>query len=100
MMNKLAVAATLLFSASLPWQAHASVLNFDFIGPGVSGSLQFSYGTATDPVSGGFEMTGISGTFTDTNNGLNIVNAPITTLVPLTHSAPESSNLLAPNDFS
>jgi hypothetical protein len=100
MMNKLAIAATLLVSASLPWQARASVVNFNFVGPGVSGSLDLTYGTSTDSKSGGFELTGITGTFTDTNNGLNLVNVPISALVPITHDMPEATNLLAPNDFS
>ena len=47
-----------------------------------------------------FEVTGISGTFSDSNNGLNIVNAPIGPLEPIKHDTPESTNLLAPNDFS
>jgi hypothetical protein len=60
-----------------------------------------TYGTATDSkYPQAFEVTGISGTFTDTNNGLNIVNAPIGSLVPITHDTPEPTNLLAPNDFS
>ncbi len=47
-----------------------------------------------------FEVTGISGTFSDSNNGLNIVNAPIGALVPIKHDTPDPTNLLAPNDFS
>ena len=43
---------------------------------------------------------GLSGSFSDTNNGLNIVNVPVGALVAVTHSVPESTNLLAPNDFS
>ena len=48
----------------------------------------------------GMRVTGISGTFSDSNNGLNIVNAPIGPLEPIKHDTPESTNLLAPNDFS
>ena len=99
--NNLIISAALLFAASLPWQANASTFNFNFTGPGVSGTVQLTYGTATDSkYSQAFEVTGISGTFTDTNNGLNIINAPIGTLVPINHAAPDPTNLLAPNDFS
>ncbi len=42
----------------------------------------------------------MSGLFSDSNNGLNIVNASINSLVAVTHDTPEPSNFLAPNDFS
>jgi PEP-CTERM motif-containing protein len=38
--------------------------------------------------------------FSDSNNGLNIVNAAIGPLEPIKHDTPESTNLLAPHDFS
>ena len=70
-------------------------------GPGVSGTVELTYGAATDAkYPQAFEVTGVSGTFTDTNNGLNIVNATIGSLVAITRDAPEALNLLAPNDFS
>jgi hypothetical protein len=47
-----------------------------------------------------FELTGITGVFSDTNNGLNIVNMPVGPLEPIEHDTPEPTNLLAPNDFS
>jgi PEP-CTERM motif len=101
MRNKLVVSATLLFAASLPWQANASTLGFSFVGPGVSGTIQLTYGPATDgKYPQAFEVTGISGTFSDSNNGLNIVNAPIGPLEPIKHDTPEPTNLLAPLDFS
>jgi hypothetical protein len=60
-----------------------------------------TYGAATDAkYPGAFEVTGISGSFSDTNNGLNINNAPVGSLVPITRDTPEPTNLLAPNDFS
>lgn len=91
----------MLFAVSLPWQADASTFDFSFTGPGVSGTVQLTYGAATDAkYPQAFEVTGISGTFSDSNNGLNIVNAPISALVPINHATPESTNLLAPNDFS
>ena len=101
MRKKFVVSATLLFAASLPWQADASTFNFSFTGTGVSGTVQLTYGAATDAkYPQAFEVTGISGTFSDSNNGLNIVNAPIGSLVPITRDMPEPTNLLAPNDFS
>lgn len=101
MRKKLVLSATLLFAASLPWQANASTFGFSFAGDGVSGTVELTYGTATDAkYPEAFEITGISGTFSDSNNGLNIVNASIGSLVPITHDTPEPDNLLAPNDFS
>ncbi len=101
MRNKLVVSATLAFAALLPWQANASTFDFSFAGPGVSGTIALTYGAATDAkYPQALEVTGISGTFSDSNNGLNIVNAPIGALVPVNHSAPEPTNLLAPHDFS
>lgn len=99
--KKLVVSATLLFAASLPWQANAATISFTFVGPGVSGNIQLTYGLATDgKYPQAFEVTGISGTFSDSNNGLNIVNAPIGPLEPIKHDTPEPTNLLAPLDFS
>ena len=99
--NKLAVSATLLFAASLPFSANAGTFTFGFAGPGVSGMVELTYGAAMDSkYPQAFEVTGISGTFSDSNNGLNIVNAPIGSLVAITHDTPEPTNLLAPDDFS
>lgn len=101
MRNKLVFSATLLFAALLPWQLHAGTFDFSFAAPGVSGTIQLTYGAATDSkYPKAFEVTGVSGTFTDTNNGLNIVDAPVGALVPVTHDMPEPGNLLAPHDFS
>lgn len=99
--TKLTVSAALLFAASLPFSANASTVEYTFSGPGVSGMLQLTYGTATDSMyPQAYELTGISGTFSDSNNGLNIVDAPVGPLVAITHDTPEPGNLLAPNDFS
>jgi hypothetical protein len=93
------LAATLLLSASLSWHASASTFDFSFAGSGVSGTITLTYGAATDAkYPQAFEITGISGTFSDSN--LSIVNAPVGPLVPIKHDAPEATNLLAPNDFS
>ncbi|MGA8027594.1 MAG: PEP-CTERM sorting domain-containing protein [Bryobacteraceae bacterium] len=101
MRRKFAAVATLLLAGSFPWQAHASTFGFSFVGPGVSGTIDLTYGTATDAkYHNAFEVTGISGTFSDSNNGLDIVNAPIGPLEPIKHDAPDPTNLLAPHDFS
>ncbi len=101
MKKSLVVSAVLLVAASLPLQAAAGTFDFSFSGPGVSGTVELTYGAATDAkYPQAFEVTGVSGTFTDTNNGLNIVNATIVSLVAITRDAPEALNLLAPNDFS
>lgn len=101
MIKKFVLPATLLFTASLPFQATASTFDFSFSGGGVSGSVELTYGTATDAkFPQALEVTGISGTFSDSNAGVNITNASITGLEPITHDAPDPANLLAPHDFS
>lgn len=93
--------ATLLLAASFSWQAHAATFDFNFAGPGVSGSVQLTYGTATDAkYPQAFEITGASGTISDSNNGLNIVNASIGSLIPIKNDSPDPTNLLAPHDFT
>jgi hypothetical protein len=101
MKKTLAVLATLFLSAAYPLEVAAQAFSFDFTGPGVSGTVVLTYGSATDAkYPQAFEVTGISGSFSDSNNGLNLVNVPILSLVPINHAAPEATNLLAPNDFS
>lgn len=93
------LAATLITTAHV---AHAAVADINFFGPGVSGVLHLTYGPGSDAKYPGqaFEVTGISGVFSDSNNGLNIVDARIGALIPVRHDTPEFGNLLAPNDFS
>lgn len=99
--KQLVVLAALLLAASLARPATAGTFTFSFVGVGVSGTVEFTYGVATDAkYHQAFEVTGISGTFSDSNNGLNIVNASIGPLVAITHDTPEPTNLLAPDDFS
>ena len=87
--------------AAMAGEVRASSVAVEFSGPGVGGSLVLTYDTATDAkYPDAYEVTGISGTFSDSNNGLHIVNAPVGTLVPITRDAPEPTNLLAPHDFS
>lgn len=80
-------------------RANADTFQFTFAGPGVSGTVALMYGAATDSkYPQAFEVTGISGTFSDT--ALGIFNAPITGLQPINHATPTPTNLLAPSDFS
>lgn len=93
--------AMLAATTAMAGEARASTYSFVFNGLGVGGSLLLTYGAATDAkYPGAYEVTGISGTFFDTNNGLNILNAPVGSLVPITYATPEPGNLLAPHDFS
>jgi hypothetical protein len=93
-------------------QARAGTFSFDFNGQGVigldatqtpgatdvSGTINLTYGPATDSTyPTGFEVTGISGTITDSKIG---VNSTIVSVVPINHATPEPGNLLTPNDFS
>ncbi len=100
--RKIVVSAGLLLVASLsPKGATSATIGLTFSGSGVSGNIQLTYGPGTDAkYPQAFEITGITGTFSDSNNGLNIVNAAVGPLVPITHDLPEPTNLLAPNDFS
>ena len=89
----------LIVAAAAP--AQASIVNLDLNGPGVSGALMLTYDGATDAkYPQAYEVTGISGTFSDSNNGLNIVDAPVGPLIAITRDTPEPGNLLAPADFS
>lgn len=80
--------------------ASAQSFSFNFSGSGVGGSLTLQYGAAADAkYPNAFKVTGITGTFFDTNNGLNI-NTTVNGLVPVNHATPDVTNLLAPNEFS
>ncbi|MFC0411040.1 PEP-CTERM sorting domain-containing protein [Roseomonas elaeocarpi] len=82
-------------------RARAETVNLDFSGANVSASLVLTYGTAADAkYPQALQITGVSGTFTDTNAGLNIVDTPVLGLVPVNFATPEAGNLLAPNSFS
>lgn len=82
-----------------PLYARADNFTFDFAGPGVSGTVSLTYGTATDAKYGhAYEITGITGAVSDANIGIS--NALITGLEPVNYATPEPTNLLAPHDFS
>jgi hypothetical protein len=92
------LAAAVLFASSSS-QVKADTYQFSFGGPGVNGTVSLTYGAATDAkYPQAFEVTGATGTFSDTNIG--IVNASINGLVPINRATPEETNLLAPKDFS
>jgi hypothetical protein len=94
--------ALALAGMALVGQARAATMPIYFSGPGVSGSLEITFGPNTDSnYSSAFEITGVSGTFSDSNNGLNIVDASVSLFSILSPpSTPDSTNFLAPNDFS
>jgi PEP-CTERM motif len=99
MRHKLFLSAAILVCSAVASQAKADTSKLNFSGSGVSGSMVLTVGTATDAkYPGALEITGITGTFTDTNIG--ITNASIAGLVGITHSTPEAGNTLAPDDFS
>ena len=101
MKSHLIMAALLAAAATVAGEARASSIAIDFSGPGVGGALVLTYGATTDAkYPNAYEVTGISGTFSDANNGLGILNATVGPLVPITRDAPKPTNLLAPHDFS
>ena len=98
-----AAAAAMVGLVAAAGSAEATTKTLNFTAPGVSGSVELTYGTATDtkyPLTA-FEITSISGMFSDSNNGLAIVNAPIVGLFTLTKSGPaDPNNVGAPADMS
>jgi PEP-CTERM motif len=103
-----AAAAAMAGLVAAAGSAQATTTTLNVTAPGVSGTIQLTYGTTTDGKypSGpypetAYEITGISGTFSDSNNGLSIVNAPILGLFTLTKSGPnDPANVGAPADMS
>jgi hypothetical protein len=96
-------AAAFAAFATAGGSAHAKTATLDITAPGIIGSLQLTYGTATDTKypSAGYELTGISGTFSDSNHGLDIVDAPVVGLYTLTKTGPaDPANTGAPADLS
>jgi hypothetical protein len=91
-----------LAGMALVGQAHAGTMPIYFTdGAGVSGSLEITFGPGTDakyPTSA-FKITGVSGTFTDTNIGISDASVSLFPIL-FPPSTPELTNLLAPNDFS
>jgi PEP-CTERM motif len=99
-MNTIWITAALA-GIALVGRAEAATVPIHFNGPGVSGSLVLTVGTTTDTkYSDALEITGVSGIFTDTNAGLDIVDATVGPLLPINFATPDSTNHLAPHDFS
>jgi hypothetical protein len=99
MQKRLLAAVTMAAALSLGAAAHAAAYQFDFTGPGVSGTVALTYGPATDTkYPEASVVTGINGVVSDST--LGIVDAPILGLEPRTFATPEPDNLLAPNSFS
>jgi hypothetical protein len=97
---KFAVLSSLPLIAALALTARADSVQFSFNGSGVSGAGTLTY---TPQAGGAGTITGITGTFSDTNTGINgkpaIVDAVITGLVPINPVNPLPVNVTAP-DFS
>lgn len=99
MQNKVLAAAAMITAVSMTVGAHATILDVDISGPGVSGAIALTYGPATDSrYTNAFVVTDISGTFSDTNVGIDA--ASIGTLLPRNFATPDLTNHLAPDSFS
>jgi hypothetical protein len=93
------LAAALLWASMVPLTASAATASVTISGPGVAADLKLTYGPTTDlKYPNAFEVTGISGTFTDAAAGVS--NATVLGLTQITINTPEATNLLAPHDFS
>lgn len=99
MKKTLALAIALGIATCYPLQASASTFDVQLEGGGISASFQLTYGAATDAkYSNAYQITGITGTFSDSNIGIS--NASILGLVAVNFATPEASNTLAPANFS
>lgn len=108
MIGKLGFGTLLITAASFASSAQAQQASYSLSGSGISGSISLAYspnpntgtlGTSpntVDPV-GSYVVTGISGTFSDSNIGLT--DAAITGIVPSNPGSPTADNLLAPHSF-
>ena len=109
MIGKVALGAAFVASLVSASSAQAGVYNFNLSGSGITGAISLTYapnpntgvlpGTSPNPVDpiGSYIVTGISGTFSDSNIGLNDV--VITGIVASNPAHPEPTNLLAPHSF-
>lgn len=109
MNNKISLGAAVIATIFLTVPAQAGSYKFDLSGSGISGTIALTYaanpntgvlpGTSPNPVDpiGSSIVTGISGTFSDTNIG--IANMSITGIVASNPSSPQPTNLLAPHSF-
>jgi hypothetical protein len=96
--------AALAATATVGARADVVGIQLGGAGTGISGTVVLSYGPASDSKypGQGFEITAVSGTFSDAT--LGIFDAPIASLVPILPTPPldppPNPNLLAPHDFS
>lgn len=108
MRHKLTMISAVIAAASLAFQAQAASVSFKLSGPGVSGTIDLTYApnpntgpvggsspNAFDPV-GSYIVTGASGSFSNSNIG---VNSTISGIVPSQPANPTADNLLAPHSF-
>ncbi len=93
------VAGALIATVALATQGHAGTVPLKFSGAGLSGSGFLTFGP--DPVlgdpSGALAITGITGTFSDSNVGIS--NATITGIIPIDPVSPPKGAPF-PNSFS
>ena len=114
MRNWLLASAALMAAFSIPGQAKADLVTLFASGAGIEIQMNLTYSPTSPqgprgqqpntnyPV-GSFLVTGITGTFTDKNTTIPIVNAQITGMVPLTNEGPrdpQGENLYAPPNLS
>ena len=79
MTRKLLAAGAVVAALAFGQQAQAGQIGFTFGGGGISGSGTFTFDpTNPDAVSGGYPITGASGTFSDSNTVVPISDASIT----------------------
>ncbi len=85
MRNKFFAAGSVIAVLATGQQAQANAMSrFDLNGPGISGSgwVTFTPDTIPGDPAGANLITSLTGTFSDSNNGLSISNATIPGLVP------------------
>ncbi len=93
MTRRLLAAGAVVAALALGQQAHAGQIAFSFGGSGVSGSGVFTFDpTSPDAVSGGYPITGATGTFSDSNTAVPIVNASITGVFAVSPEVPSQGS--------
>ena len=112
MQRKLLATAAFIGAAAMVPQARAGTISFNFSGAGILAQIQLTYSPTSPqgpldhqpntnyPV-GSFIVTGITGTFSDSNLSTPIVDAPIKDMAALTYAtARDPGNILAPHSLS
>ncbi|HEY1687041.1 MAG TPA: PEP-CTERM sorting domain-containing protein [Tepidisphaeraceae bacterium] len=96
MNRKILSALSLTAAIALAAHAHADVTNFTLSGSGITAQGTITY---TANPGGIDDITNITGTFSDSNPGLNITNVGISNIVPIDPVNPLPAAVTAP-DFS